>query len=491
MKKNNKRTLCSPDGLPSGFTITITEAENSSTRTFEVTESNPASKAKKPFVYSVQKGDHKSYIGFFHSIAQNFGARPPQNSQPARENTFKAQYHKLLDRNLAPGMLYGYGDPAALRVENGADGNDAWYYVVSTSNDAPDSFPIIRSRNLTDWEFVGFVFPQGRKPEWAADGEHISDYWAPEMHRIGDEFRVYFVARDKITRELCIGMAKSSRPGGTFIAEKEPILKENVIDPHVFVENDETAYFYWKKDNNEIFPVRLNDLLAKHPDFIEELFSEKEDRITASFIQTLWSWARNLEPMERFLIQQTMIEAVTCSFSGFEKRLADLSDRQSDVNIKNSINAVLRVMKTPMYAQRLSPGGSSLAGRRRKILENDREWEAHLVEGMWVAKHELKYYLFYAGNDFSTNRYGIGVAVGNSPLGPYKKMSEPLLRSTKDWSGPGHPSVVRDPNGKPLLLLHAYRPGKMGYKEFRVLLAASISFEGDRVLLRETVDKFG
>ena len=438
----------------------------------------------KTCVYRPVYRDHKSYTDFFERLARDFGVRLPHNRRPRAKPTFSAPYRVLLTENIAPGIIYGYGDPAVLRVEENLAAEARWYYVVATSNDAPDSFPIIRSRNLMDWEFVGFVFPRGRKPDWATDGEQVSDYWAPEMHKVGGEFRVYFVARDKRTRALSIGIAKSSRPDGPFIAGKKPILEDNVIDPHIFVADDDTSFLYWKKDNNGVWPSRLNDLLHDRTRLIVELFPQKEDQITASFIQTLWPWVRDLEPMERFFIQQTLIEAVISEFSVFHDRLSRLLDGQSDARMKDDIRDVLQVMRTTVYAQKLSPDGSSLVGERTKIIENDQPWEAHLVEGMWVTRHQGKYYLFYAGNDFSTDQYGIGVAIGDSPLGPYRKMTGPLLGSTADWSGPGHPSVAVGPDGEPQLLLHAFFPGRTGYKEFRALLAAPITFKEDGVLLR-------
>ena len=63
-------------------------------------------------------------------------------------------------------------------------------------------------------------------------------------------------------------------------------------------------------------------------------------------------------------------------------------------------------------------------------------------------------------------------------------MDGPLLRSTADWSGPGHPSVADGLDGGPQLFLHAYFPGRTGYKEFRALLTVPIAFRADRVVLR-------
>jgi hypothetical protein len=100
---------------------------------------------------------------------------------------------------------------------------------------------------------------------------------------------------------------------------------------------------------------------------------------------------------------------------------------------------------------------------------------------MWVTQYKQQYYLFYAGNDFSTDKYGIGVAIADDLLGPYRKGPEPLLYSTPEWRAPGHPSLVFNQNGKPELYLHAYYPGKAGYKQFRALLAIPLHLMKDRV----------
>jgi hypothetical protein len=152
--------------------------------------------------------------------------------------------------------------------------------------------------------------------------------------------------------------------------------------------------------------------------------------------------------------------------------------------VRRAAAEIVAAMRTPVWAQRLSADGLRLEGERTLVLENDQEWEAHLIEGVWVTRYEGKHFLFYAGNDFSTARYGIGVAVADAPLGPYRKATEPLLRSTAEWWGPGHPSVAPGPDGEPWLFLHAFRPGRTGYNEFRALLAAPLAFDGERVSVR-------
>jgi GH43 family beta-xylosidase len=50
---------------------------------------------------------------------------------------------------------------------------------------------------------MGHVFPQGNWPSWA-----INDMWAPEIHRVNDNYHVYFSARKADNGRLSIGVAR-------------------------------------------------------------------------------------------------------------------------------------------------------------------------------------------------------------------------------------------------------------------------------------------
>jgi hypothetical protein len=142
---------------------------------------------------------------------------------------------------------------------------------------------------------------------------------------------------------------------------------------------------------------------------------------------------------------------------------------------------IIEAMTTPVRGQRIAPDGRSLIGENVVVLTNDLDWEGHLIEGPFVTRQEGRYWLFYAGNDFSTPSYGIGVAVADHPLGPYVKQAEPLLRSTTDWTAPGHASVAPGLDGRPQLFFHAFHPGSGGYNTFRALLTVGLQFSSDRV----------
>ena len=275
--------LLSPEISPHQFEITIKVV--GAGYHFTVREHCPKNRSGKTCCYILEDRQHQSYLIFYSQLATNFSLRNPKNKHNfLKQPSFEVPYIEVITENLTSEIRYGYGDPAVIRIDNG---KKTLYYLLVTSNDAPNSFPILRSKNLTDWESVGFVFPEGKKPHWAVDGEMISDFWAPEMHQVAAEFRVYFVARDKQTKELCIGKAVSTHPEGPFIPDGKPILKGNVIDPHIYVSDEQTTFLYWKEDNNDVWPSLLITLLHEYPQLITILFEEIEDQRTASFTQTL------------------------------------------------------------------------------------------------------------------------------------------------------------------------------------------------------------
>ena len=416
--------------------------------------------------YRLPAAGQQDYLDFYARAADDLGTRRPHNRQTRTLPPPAIRHRPLLTAPLSSDILYGYGDPAVLWVEE----ERAWY-MVATSNDAPDAFPILRTRDLAQWEQVGFVFPRGAKPAWTADGAIVSDYWAPELHRVGDAYLICFSAREA-GRSLSIGIARSDRAGGPFVAAPEPLLRGGVIDAHVFVGNDGPILF-WKRDSNGVWPRRIARMVADDPWLADALFVGDADRRTAALAGAMWRWAAGMPVMEQFFLLQPLIEAAVADFAGLRARLKSLGGADA--------REALKAMRTPIFAQRMTPDGSALTGEQRVVLVNDRDWEGHLIEGPWLTRADGRYYLFYAGNDFSTDEYGVGVAVADDPFGPYVKTDAPLLRSDAEWTGPGHPSVAPGPDGTPMLFYHAFVPGRAGYKEFRAVLGAGLRFRPDGV----------
>jgi hypothetical protein len=211
-------------------------------------------------------------------------------------------------------------------------------------------------------------------------------------------------------------------------------------------------------------------LLRRHPELIDRLFAAEEDRRTAAFAAAIVPWANVQRPMVRFFVMQPLIEATLANWEGVRESLVEFG----------LAGPILEAMTTPIRAQRIAEDGRSLTGTSTLVLANDLDWEGHLIEGPFVTRQDGRYWLFYAGNDFSTPSYGIGVAVADHVLGPYTKQGEPLLRSTREWLAPGHASVAPGLDGKPQLFFHAFHPGTGGYNAFRALLTVGLEFAGGR-----------
>ncbi len=463
-----------PDSVPPRFTIDADPNPRGEERRITITGPERGSAVAVRRVYRLTGTGQQDYLDWFAAIAEDFATRMPRNRQPQPAPGPAQPWRPLLTSNISPDILYGYGDPAVLRTEE--DGAPV-YYLVVTSNDAPNAFPILRSRDLEQWQLKGFVFPEGRWPDWIAQGVGTSDCWAPELHRSGDEYLLCFSAREQ-DGTLAIAIARSAHPEGPYSLPDWPLLRGGMIDPNIFVDADGSILLLWKEDSNDRWPALLAALLHERPALARPLFDDPADQRTAALAGALWPLVRGLEPMERFFALQPLIEAAVEDFTLLRRKLARLDQETSG---KAVAEPILEAMRTPIFAQPLTPDGQSLIGSPGIILVNDLAWEGHLIEGPWLTRHDDHYYLFYSGNDFSTAEYGIGVAIASSPLGPFRKMDDPILRSSADWRGPGHPSVALGPDGVPRLFFHAFVPGRAGYKEFRALLSCGLAFGTDSV----------
>ncbi|QIL01753.1 family 43 glycosylhydrolase [Sphingomonas sinipercae] len=402
------------------------------------------------------------FLNFYAELARDFGTRPPR-ALLHHPTDHDPRWRPLLTENVHPHILSGYGDPAVLKTDDG-------WILVATSNDAPDAFPILHSSDLDQWRHVGFAFPRSETPGWTAAGSRVGDFWAPEIARVGDEYWLVYTARDR-DHVLRVGLAKSALPTGPWTDIGRPLLGSGTIDGHIFVDDDGAPYLLWKEDRNGIWPRKLAALLRDRPELIERIFSEEEDRRTARFAAEIVGWAATRRPIERFFVMQPFIGTAVDNYESVRRVLSSSGEGDD----------LLAAMTTPILAQRLASDGTSLLGSPTVAISNDQLWEGHLVEGPFLWKQGKHYFLFYAANDFTDPAYGIGVAVGESPLGPFTKHQAPLLKTARSWAAPGHASVALGPDGQPHIFFHAFFPNTGGYNVFRALLTALLRFDGDRV----------
>ncbi len=118
------------------------------------------------------------------------------------------------------------------------------YYAYGTSRTSV-GFEAYKSRNLYEWEYVGFVL--NKENTNASEG-----FWAPEVYRINDAYYMLYTADKKIF------VAKSNSPEGPFVQIGKSIV--NGIDPHLYIENEKYYLFYTTIiKGNRIWMGELND----------------------------------------------------------------------------------------------------------------------------------------------------------------------------------------------------------------------------------------
>lgn len=96
-----------------------------------------------------------------------------------------------------------------------------------------------------------------------------------------------------------------------------------------------------------------------------------------------------------------------------------------------------------------------------KCIEVSQPWEMSLgkvAEGPSIIKRGDLYYMLYSGNDFRSQDYGVGYAISNSPLGPWKKYeNNPILQKPEEGLvGTGHGAPFLDKNGVYKYIFHAH-----------------------------------
>jgi beta-xylosidase len=197
-----------------------------------------------------------------------------------------------------PVIAGDYPDPSVIRV-----GSEFW--AATTTGGWAPHFALLRSRDLVNWEKVGYVFQS--KPAWAKD-----DFWAPEI--VGDHGRVlvYYTARrdegPKRRGTLCVGVATAQTPAGPY-ADAGPLVCEiaerggvGSIDADFVRDEGGAPYLVWKADGNDaepdqptsIYAQRLSDdgtkLLGKRREILRNTDAWEQHVTEGSFILRRGEW---------------------------------------------------------------------------------------------------------------------------------------------------------------------------------------------------------
>ncbi|MBS4195572.1 family 43 glycosylhydrolase [Bacillus sp. FJAT-49870] len=136
-----------------------------------------------------------------------------------------------------------FADPSVIQAKDG------YIYAYGTEDDWGDGkglrkIPIIRSKDLVDWEYVSDAFTD-QPPTWK-DGF----LWAPHIAYFNNQYYLYYSMSLWGDPDPGIGVAISDKPEGPFtdqgpIFTSEEIGVNNSIDPYFMTDTDGTPYMVW------------------------------------------------------------------------------------------------------------------------------------------------------------------------------------------------------------------------------------------------------
>lgn len=142
-------------------------------------------------------------------------------------------------------------DPTVIRADDG------YFYLYATEDIR--NLPIYRSRDLTDWQFVGTAFTGDTRPQWNKKG----NMWAPDINKIGDKYVLYYSKSEWGGEWTCgIGAATADRPEGPFTDHgplfiSSEIGVRNSID-QFYIEDNGHKYLFWGSFHG-IYGIELSD----------------------------------------------------------------------------------------------------------------------------------------------------------------------------------------------------------------------------------------
>ena len=176
-------------------------------------------------------------------------------------NDKEAELPDGVDENPETGKIYVnpvftpvLADPSVLK-------EGEYFYAYGTednwgSEGGHKLVPIVRSRNLVDWEFVNNAFQV--KPTWKDSG----GIWAPDVAKVGEEYFMYYSYSTWGDPNPGIGLAIAQSPEGPFIDQGKLFLSQEVgVDNSIdafYIEEEGKKYLFWGSFHG-IYAIALSD----------------------------------------------------------------------------------------------------------------------------------------------------------------------------------------------------------------------------------------
>lgn len=348
-------------------------------------------------------------------------------------------------------------DPSAIYV---TEGEEAGYYYMYETSDPINAtgYLCYRSKNLNDWECMGVAY---NPTLYIEDGVTYSAfatamYWAPEViydAEMGLYFMFYNASYLFKGYRFFIDVAVSESPKGPFVQYAKWIQDSPTATA------EQKAAWAPVTDNEAARRAGLAD--GKLKVFMPLLDFSKIPAGTE--IDESWQKGDKLKDGElpgymKVIDASPFIDEDGEKYLYFTQDLGDLHGTSAICVVKMNDDW------TPDYTQlkKLTAANYATLDAARTEL-----YEGTTNEAPFMTRHGDKYYLTYSANSYTQKSYQVRVAVGDSPMGPFRKLTRAeggwfLYAHDGEWmSGSGHHSLVYA-NGSTFVVYHAHTDRRLG-----------------------------
>ncbi len=310
-------------------------------------------------------------------------------------------------------------DPCVVYVDDENDADYGTYYLYGTTGNT--GFFCWKSDDLVNWEGVGYalLYRDLTTPE----GKAVSiDSWAPEVIYDGDadKWYMFFSSTPKDSSNSYIPyIAEGDSPAGPFTLV-DHIDSYTATDgtPLKDIENIETDNSYYYQRYMTFDPYQMSQAM-------ENLGLGDMDA-TSDVLRAI-----DFHPY------------------------VDSATGDKYLYFNTSVNSYIMGIKMNSWAEPdystltiIAKPGYSTPSAAEKDVPN--EMNTSVNEAAWITEHNGKYYLTYSTNSYKDKTYQVCQAVGSTPLGEFRKLTEAeggILLSADaalrdDVSGTGHSSII-------------------------------------------------
>ena len=303
-------------------------------------------------------------------------------------------------------LNFQIADPTVIYVEEGEGAG--YFYAYGTSDLIQcHGFQCWRSKDMTNWEYVGVAFQPDFSETWA-----YNNYWAPEVLYDDGVYYLFYNSQNIYANgRHCISVAVSQTPYGPF----ENLDGSKNLDGKTLSKNEPVYDFATILPNR---PGIENDVIDAHP-FIDPVTGDKY-----LFFSAWQRWHTRgyqeiygVKMKDWFTPDYSTLTQIT---SIFNSTVGDFYDEMS--------------------------GGQIQFG---DIDEGQNEY-ATVNEGPFVYYYDGTYYMTYSVYPYTSPNYQVRQALSTSPLGEYTKVpvedGGTIIYTESDWenlSSAGHHCFIK------------------------------------------------